>query len=134
MRVAENVRLARSARRLLAMRRPKVFRVPPEEYEENLKVMVAFTKSWGGQTVLATAPAYGLEDVWAPIHARYQEITRKAAKESGALLLDLAAAFNARPELFLDAQTDHCHFSRDGDALAASLLADMIVKEKLCAD
>lgn len=112
-------------------RKPSV-RVTPDEYRKNLVAMVKLVRSWGGMPILVTAPAVESGEDWVPIHRRYQIITRDTAAKEKTMLLDLARAFGQRKELFLDPTSDACHFSREGDDLAAGLLADLIVANELC--
>jgi len=129
---AGHFRIFRWIQRTLALRRPSMVRVPPEDYLANLSSMAKFASSWGGRPIMVTAPALQREEQWAPIHLRYQEITREAATQSGALLLDLADSFGQKPEMYLNPATDPCHFSALGEDLTASLLADLIVIHGLC--
>ncbi|MFA5140753.1 MAG: SGNH/GDSL hydrolase family protein [Elusimicrobiota bacterium] len=116
------------------------FRVSLEDYEANLRAMVALVRSAGGRAVLVTAPS-GLtpdhpvtrilceetHNFFNParivqVHDAYNERVRRVARETETGLVDLAVEFDRRD----DKQrllTDGIHLSREGHALAADLLA-----------
>ncbi|MDD5483502.1 MAG: SGNH/GDSL hydrolase family protein [Kiritimatiellae bacterium] len=83
----------------------RVFRVPPEEYHSTLMAFVREIRAAGAVPVIITAPRRSLTghvvdkqyvrsiEEGNQIHDQYTEITREAARQSGAELLDLAAIF-----------------------------------------
>jgi lysophospholipase L1-like esterase len=121
------------------------FRVAPDDYEANLKRMVALVRARGGETVLVTAPtvltpehpltrslcteSHNFHDPARinEVHDAYNERVRRAARETGAPLVDLAAEFAGRKDkesLF----TDGIHLSAKGHRFAAALLEPAVRK------
>ena len=119
-------------------------RVPIDRYRANLLSMVRDARAAGIRPVLITAPSNhvpGHEPEYlrlrylrslselVPLHQAYVAATRQAARDSGATLCDVAAAFDRLPpprdRLF---QRDGIHLTDAGDAEIASILADCIVQ------
>lgn len=115
-------------------------RVSLSDFSSNLEAMAAETRDLGARLMILTAPSNhvagqeppgGLEDRWmrdvaelVPLHQSYAEAARKTARDSGALLCDLAADFAAltaeeRAGLFMD---DGIHFQPAGDAKLAGFV------------
>ena len=118
-------------------------RVDLDTYQATLERMVRQIHGIGAQAVLITAgenhtpgaePEYlarrhlrHLSDL-IPVHQSYVEATRRAARETGAVLCDAAARFAAaspaeRNRLF---RHDGIHLSYAGDAMLARMLASSI--------
>jgi lysophospholipase L1-like esterase len=145
--LSDHVRLAQLASKLRAglsgsdATRPN--RVDLQTYEATLVRMVRELHAAGAQAVLITAgenhvagaePEYlkvrhlrRLEDL-IPVHRAYVEATRRAASESGAILCDAAAHFDAaspadRARFF---RRDGIHLTDAGDRELATMLAKAI--------
>lgn len=114
-------------------------RVSEDDYESNLRQIVAAIGEAGARPILVTAPSaltpehpttlllcrqtrnFGDPARLPQVHAAYNERVRRVAKETGAALVDLEAAFARRRDaagLF----TDGIHLSAEGHAAAAALL------------
>jgi len=117
-------------------------RVPPDSYRRNLDRMAALAKNAGIVAVLVTAPSnyvaghepeyllrrhiQRLSDV-IPLHQQYVQLTKDAARESGAVLCDAAAAFAALPgahDRYFKA--DAIHFTPEGDQQLARIVSGCI--------
>lgn len=146
--MADHLRIAQVALKarmgLSARNGQKPNRVPPERYRSNLDRIADLAKSAGITPVFVTAPsnyivgrepAYllrrhvqRLSDV-VPLHQQYVELTRAAARESGAVLCDAAAAFAAIPgshDRYFKA--DAIHFTADGDQELAHVVSACILE------
>jgi len=119
-------------------------RVPPAQFEENLRAMVARIRSAGATAVLITAPstlsseaipsylvAHGFVSLdGEPIqvlHERYVALVRKVARTTGALLVDAAADFAASPDdgrAFM--RQDGIHLTAAGIQHLADLVAEVV--------
>jgi len=118
-------------------------RVPPARYRQNLDRMAALAKGAGIAPVFVTAPSnyaaghepdyllrrhiQRLSDV-IPRHQQYVQLTRTAARESGAVLCDAAAAFAALPgahDRYFKA--DAIHFTPEGDQQLAGIVSGCIL-------
>ncbi|MEN3340132.1 MAG: hypothetical protein V7647_3808 [Acidobacteriota bacterium] len=145
--LAEHVRLLQVAFRAQvawAERSPvRPNRVPPAKYRDNLETMARLSEGAGIHPVFVTAPsnyvaghepAYLLQrhiqrlsDV-IPFHEQYVQLTREAARESGAVLCDAAAVFAALPgshDRYF--KSDAIHFTPEGDAELASIVSGCII-------
>ena len=127
---------------------PDRLRVSPEDYRENLVAMIEACRKSGVAVIVATAPsgiASGKVPDYlatldfirdpselAPLHARYNEVARAAARQSGATLCDLDAAFGQREtvELFDDPGQDLIHPNAAGYELMADKLAECVKKTR----
>jgi lysophospholipase L1-like esterase len=137
------VQVALKAKVSLAERnRQRPNRVPAERYGRNLERMATLARQAGIQPIFVTAasnyaaghePAYllrrhvrRLSEV-IPLHEQYVELTREAARQSGAVLCDAASAFAALPQphdrYFRD---DAIHLTADGDQLLAGVVSGCI--------
>jgi len=117
-------------------------RVPPAQFERNLRAMVARIRAAGGTAVLITAPstlssgaipsylvAHGFvttdgESIQV-LHERYVDLVRRVARETGAPLVDAAADFEASPD------GGRALMRQDGIHLTAAgiqRLADLVVR------
>jgi lysophospholipase L1-like esterase len=119
-------------------------RVNLERYRENLTAMVTAAHSTGIRIILVTAPSHhvpGAEpDALAerhlrtlgeliPQHRAYVEATRLIARQVGAKLCDVAAAFDLMvPPADQYFQADGIHLSKAGDRALAALLTTCIVE------
>jgi lysophospholipase L1-like esterase len=117
-------------------------RVPPERYQQNLMAIADTAHRAGIVPVLVTAPsnhvagrepAYllrrhvrNLADV-IPLHQQYVQLTREAARASGAVLCDAATEFDALPaphgRYF---QGDGIHFTTAGDHQLGAIVSRCI--------
>ncbi len=139
------VRLLMKVRMGIRARNPaRPNRVPPDRYLENLKTMSALASSTGAVPILVTAPSnhvaghepaqlqdrhlQRLSDL-VPVHRQYVELTRQAARDSGAFLCDAAREFDEltedRAALFMN---DGIHFTPRGDAILARIVSDCIAR------
>jgi lysophospholipase L1-like esterase len=117
-------------------------RVPLPLYEANLREMARIVRGDAGTPVLITAPSghlpgdepkylaerhVGRLKELIPLHASYIEATRRAARESGAVLCDAAREFESLPgpkeRYFTE---DGIHLSAEGDAHLADIVASCI--------
>jgi lysophospholipase L1-like esterase len=123
-------------------------RVSLADFKANLGAMAAESGEIGAKLMILTAPSNhlpgqepaGLEDRWmrdaaelVPLHQAYVAAAREAARESGALLCDLAAEFAALPaeeraRLFM---ADGIHFQPAGDARLAGFVFACLEKASL---
>lgn len=118
-------------------------RVPPDRYRRNLDRIAALAKDAGIKPVFVTAPSNyvsghepeyllrrhiaRLSDV-IPLHQQYVQLTREAARESGALLCDASAAFSALPgshDRYF--RSDAIHFTPEGDEQLARIVSGCIL-------
>ncbi len=127
-----------------AAEKPAVSRVPPGQFEENLRAMVELC----GETVicvLATKPsAIGAaappdflthlgfidkEEDLPRLHQRYNRLVRRTAEDADAALADLASVFENHDTevLFNEPGEDPIHPNAMGYELAASRAADAII-------
>jgi lysophospholipase L1-like esterase len=115
-------------------------RVSPEDFRHNMRQMVRISRAAGIIPVLLTAPTsheIGHEPQYladrflrdlselVPLHRQYVEIVREVARAEGALLCDLARAFEAIPRDELREtyfQRDGVHATKRGDRRIAKLL------------
>jgi lysophospholipase L1-like esterase len=120
---------------------PPPFRVPLEEYRENLQSMVDEVGRGGGRVVLVAAPfrfseinkqryvanAYLLPDDDAvSLHRSYLGVVREFIGREGVTVLGADAIFatmSDTPPLFRD---DGIHFTNEGHRVMAALLAEQI--------
>jgi lysophospholipase L1-like esterase len=119
-------------------------RVPADRYRQNLDRMAALAKGAGIAAVFVTAPSnyvaghepdyllrrhiQRLSDV-IPLHERYVQLTREAARESGSVLCDAAAAFASLPgphDRYF--KTDAIHFTADGDQQLAAIVSGCVLQ------
>lgn len=117
-------------------------RVPPDRYLQNLERMSGLSHDAGIVPVLVTAPSNHvaghepeyleqrhlrqLSDL-VPLHEQYVDLTRRAARETGAVLCDAAAEFSALPpprDRYFRA--DGIHFTSDGDEQLAGIVSRCI--------
>ena len=118
-------------------------RVGLDRYVANLETIVRLANPAGIRTVLITAPSgheRGHEpeylarrhlrrlDELVPLHERYVGATRRAARETGAVLCDAAAAFevdSARTSYF---EQDGIHLTKPGNNALADLLVPCVIQ------
>jgi lysophospholipase L1-like esterase len=121
---------------------PPPFRVPLEEYRENLQSIIDEVSRTGGRVVLVAAPyrfsekneqryvanAYLLPDDEAvSLHRSYLDVVREFIGREGVTVLGADAVFSAlsdTPSLFRD---DGIHFTNEGHRVMAALLAEQIL-------
>jgi lysophospholipase L1-like esterase len=120
-------RLLRTA--ILPAPNPKVLRVPPDDYRQNLRRIAELVRGQGGQMILLTAPYLDNPFGWVALHRTYIDATRQAAGELQAPLVDLADVFLHRRDLFLDPRNDQCHFNKSGAEIVAQAVAAVIVQK-----
>jgi lysophospholipase L1-like esterase len=139
------MQLALEVRMGLAARHAKSEnRVPPDRYEQNLESIAGTATRAGIVPVFVTAPSNhvagdepahllrrhvrSLAEV-IPLHKQYVELTRDAAKASGAVLCDAVTAFEALPpphdQYF---QRDGIHFTAAGDRQLANIVSACIAR------
>jgi len=120
---------------------PPPFRVPQEEYRENLRTMIDEVVRAGGRVVLVAAPyrfveknqrryvtdAYLLpDDDPLAIHRSYLEIVREFSGREGVAILGADVILDALgddPQLLRD---DGIHFTRKGHLVMGTLIAEQI--------
>jgi lysophospholipase L1-like esterase len=117
-------------------------RVPLDRYVANLETMVRISNNAGIRVVLITAPAgheqgrepeylanrhvRTLSDV-VPLHQAYVEGTRRAGRETGAVVCDAAAALNASSDREAYFEKDGIHLKVPGNRALADLLAPCVM-------
>jgi lysophospholipase L1-like esterase len=117
-------------------------RVSLERYRANLDTIVRDARQANIVTVLITAPSNHVQghepeylakrhvrklDELVPLHRAYVDATRAAAKDTGAVLCDAAAAFEALPaphDVYF--QKDGIHLTDDGDRQMAAVVAPCV--------
>ena len=119
-------------------------RVSAVDFRTNLRAMVRLSRQQGVIPVLITAPTSievgrepeYLTDRWTrdlrevvPIHLLYSDIVRQVALEEGAMLCDVARAFEALPseerrQVYM--KRDGIHPTRRGDRLIAETLVNCL--------
>ena len=111
-------------------------RVPPEEYQENLRRFVQLSAQHGFKLVLMTSPFMPPErhdsGDWIRLHQTYNEIVRQVCKASPRVLcLDPVGLLRYRPELWkvMDGVKDGVHFTNEGGKIVAEALAKIIAPE-----
>lgn len=121
-------------------------RVSPEDFAANLRAMVVAVRDAGASPMLLTAPSNHVEGEepeylgtrWlrdagdlVPVHREYVEIVRRVAREEGAALCDLEAAFAPIPgeQKALLFQRDGIHLTKLGDRAIAARLFECLVRE-----
>lgn len=102
-------------------------RVGLTEFRGNLRAIIERTRFIGSEPILLIPPIAALE-VYLPdagasafhdLHARYQRAIAETAAATGALLIDLQPAFDARSDLFDYPLEDPAHFNAAGHAVVA---------------
>jgi lysophospholipase L1-like esterase len=139
------VQLVLKTRVALAQRsHERANRVPPDRYRSNLEEIARLAHASGATPIFVTAPSnhvaghepeyllrrhvQRLADV-IPLHQQYIELTRTAARDSGAALCDAASAFAALPgshDHFF--RPDAIHFTADGDQELARIVSGCIAR------
>ena len=128
---------------------PEKFRVPIDEYEENLKAMIQLARVHHSQVILATAPAgFGLaplpdyleylgfikkgENLEA-LHHSYNQVMRKVAGAEKIPLVDLDLIFQSQgvKNFFPNPKKDIIHPNLQGMKLIAQSLAEKIAQLNL---
>lgn len=103
-------------------------RVSLDDYAANLTAFVTTAREHGAIAVLLTRPyrepTASLEQGpgWRRFVPAYNRKLLEVAADSGAPAVDVQAAFAGRPDLFVD----ECHFTQDGHATLARLLASRL--------
>ncbi len=122
----------------------KDFRVPPLQFQENLKQLVQSIQSWPSMAILATQPE-NLKDVTedflqanrfiAPnqrnnqsLHSEYNQIVRAVATNQKVPLLDIEAEFIRRPRDFM-LEPDGIHLTGRGHNHVARLILGALRNE-----
>jgi lysophospholipase L1-like esterase len=120
------------------------FRVPLEQFEENLRRMAELARGIGARPLFITAPsrlraeavpeyllahgfvARGGERIDA-VHERYAAAVRRVARETGALLVDAAADFAAAPDGGRERlRDDGIHLTAAGIERLATLVSETL--------
>jgi lysophospholipase L1-like esterase len=105
------------------------YRVPPEEYKENLIEMVRLVKGEGGAVLLVVPPALPPYR-FRPDFTDYQAATIAAARETGAPVLDLTKNFDSidivRSLYWKPDEEDLAHLNTEGYALQAKIVAGRV--------
>lgn len=118
-------------------------RVSEDDYEANLRSIVAAAGEAGARPILVTAPSgltpdhptavalcrqtlnFSDPSRLPAVHAAYNSRVRRVAKDTGASLVDLEAAFARRRDQ-TDLYTDGIHLSAKGHSVAAALLREAL--------
>ena len=118
-------------------------RVPLDRYVSNLEAMVQLANAAGIRIVLITAPTNhepGREPAYlakrhvralselVPLHRAYAEATRRAGRETGAVVCDAAAAFDADADRLSYFEQDGIHLKAPGNSALADLLAPCVMQ------
>lgn len=124
---------------------PEELRVPPEEFDFNLRLIIREARGHGAVPILINAPTgttkeafvnsgslepflkslgFGsLEDIFR-IHAHYNGIVERVALQEDVPFIDLDAAFEERGRAGLFGPTEVLHPNREGNELAARLVLE----------
>lgn len=102
-------------------------RVSLDDFKHNLAELIAAAKTVGTRVVLLTSPIpsmetyYGLskQSAMHVLHQYYNDAIRQTAASFSVGLVDLAAIFDGRSDLFDDVKRDPFHYNARGHALAA---------------
>jgi lysophospholipase L1-like esterase len=118
--------------------KPRVLRVPPEQYRQNLEKMIGISRRVRAKPILITAPTdmtgqtpvtdftnlLYLEDTEyetpKALHDAYVNFTRDVAQKTGCRLADAEQLFKAKSGLIM---RDHIHLTQSGIELMAEFLA-----------
>lgn len=106
-------------------------RVTLDDFSENLRRMVRRVRAQQGRVILLTAPYLDGPWDWLPRHLEYNDAVRLVAAEMDVTLVDTAADFLTRRDLFFWPDTDACHFNADGAVVVAQAVADAIIANGL---
>lgn len=127
------------------------FRVSQEDYEDNLREMVRTARSGGAAVVLITAPMAYRDGANVPdhlsrdgfiankealpaIHSSYNEIVRKVAASSGAVLGDCARYFDQVSDKEGLFSNDGIHPNRAGHRVIMELLFKKLISNGIISD
>ena len=124
----------------------KIFRVPPDQYEQNLAGIIELCRASGAQAALTTAPAgFGItvlpdyltylgfakkDENIEQLHASYNRIASRVAAEKNVPLVDLDLIFRERgvKNYFDRPDKDIIHPNRAGLELIAESASSVIIK------
>lgn len=105
-----------------------VYRVGPEDFQNNLRGIVAAARDRNVPVVLLTAPiADRAGQQYAGLyafHEKYNEIIRSFGGIDGVAVLDAAAEFDGRTGLFDNPEEDLKHYNVNGHKLIARMIAE----------
>lgn len=109
-------------------------RVSLTEFRDNLLAISRRAREIGSLPILLTSPIPLLETYYPPnryspmhtAHENYNLVARRLAFDENIEMVDLAAEFDRRSDLFDDADLDPIHFNEAGHALAADLISERI--------
>ncbi len=106
------------------------YRVSLQDYEANLRAIIADCQAHAVVPILLTAPIGDAdpENVNAveEYHERYNAVVRQVAAGSGVTLVDAARLLERKPECFDDPKADFIHYNARGAALIADAVAAVI--------
>lgn len=103
-------------------------RVSAEDYKNNLLKFVEICKKENILLVLMTAPYLDGPEEWIPIHKKYNSIVRQIAINENVPIIDLVEVFVDREDLFIEPESDKCHYNWKGSQIIAEALADVILR------
>ncbi|MFH1685976.1 MAG: SGNH/GDSL hydrolase family protein [bacterium] len=114
-----------------------VYRVDLVSYRQTLTDIIKMARAMGARVFLVTEPqpshlAYGAAVVNHPAvrnHQRYNVVVREVAQKLGVVLIDAAAAFDTRSDLYDDPRRDFIHFNAGGHQLLADLIAAELTRD-----
>ena len=103
-------------------------RVSLDDYAANMASFVATARAHGAVPVLLTRPyretteELERDGSWRRLVPAYNREVLAVAASTGTLAVDVQAAFDGHPDLFVD----QCHFTQEGHRVMARLLADRL--------
>jgi len=107
-----------------------VYRVAPDDFNENLTAICRLAKSKSIRPILLSSPIPSLDKYYPPgsvsnlhrYHEYYNQIIKSVANEYDVELIDLAHFFDDRSDLFDNANRAPIHFNARGHQLAGELI------------
>lgn len=111
-------------------------------FRRNLSTLATLTRADGAALVLVTMPydpeeayrADGRKQAWAAGVDQHNAIVRELCAERGALLVDVAAEAEARPDAAARLFVDQIHTNRAGERLKVERIADALLAAGLVGD
>jgi lysophospholipase L1-like esterase len=105
-------------------------RVSVDDFDLNLRDIIAFCRSNGARPILLTTPVGdidpGVINPMEDYHERYNQTVRRVAGEQLVPLVDAAAMFADQPVYYDDPKTDFIHYNAKGAEQIATALAKTI--------
>jgi lysophospholipase L1-like esterase len=104
-------------------------RVSLKDYSDNLDKFINLAKEHNIGVILMTAPYLEKKQEWLKMHKQYNQQVRVVARKNDVTLVDLVEKFRRQKQLFLNPETDSCHYNWRGSKIIARALADKIKQQ-----